>query len=338
MIKYAIIAVIILLLIGAGIFAVYHFWLSQPGDVTPGKGEESVPIVSDADEPGADLLGDISEPEESFGVDPLSEDTGSRALEAPETIADPVETPSEASLEEPLDLSLGNAEPEILGGTPEDASPVVDVEPTPVPAETPRREEQPVAITVERPTSEAAPEPTAAPKTMAATSISTPVPAQTAGDYGDYSVNTLNPVFESKLPAIRTAMKKLGVKLQEQRAGRQQNIQAYRVAIGYFRTKAEATSWAQNYLRSRKIDYFVYPVQRMYSIQVGVYTQQQNVEKKMRELYQKFPGWRLPVRNERTMIAKASYHLSINKITEALGRNIQNTLVRMGVQAQLAGI
>jgi hypothetical protein len=132
-------------------------------------------------------------------------------------------------------------------------------------------------------------------------------------------------------------MNGLGVKLKEQKTG-QQHTQAYRVAVGYFRTKAEAESWAQYNFKPRGVAYYVYPAQNMYSIQVGVYSHPQNVEMAMRQLYQKFPGWRLPIRREVTTITKATYNLSISRISRSLADKIWRELSRLGVQAEISGV
>jgi hypothetical protein len=82
----------------------------------------------------------------------------------------------------------------------------------------------------------------------------------------------------------------------------------------------------------------VYPVQGMFSIQVGVYSQQQNVEPAMRELYRKFQGGRLPIRTEMTNITTPAYELSIRKITQSLAQKIQSTLFQMGIDAHVTGM
>lgn len=160
----------------------------------------------------------------------------------------------------------------------------------------------------------------------------TPAPAR-----GNYSVRTLEPVLESKLATVRKAMKSLGIQLLEQKTS-QQNLQAYKLALGYFRTKAEAESWAQYNFQPRGIEYYVYPIQGMYSIQVGVYSQPQNVEVAMRELYRKFPGVRLPIRREITTLSRAAYSLSISRITQPLAEKIWRELNRLGIPAEISGV
>lgn len=199
-------------------------------------------------------------------------------------------------------------------------TPVPDIPPTPTPTST-------TPGTTPTPSAPSTPGPT--PATPVATSTPGPAP-------GRFSVTTLMPVLESQLQAVRNAMRRIGVQLQEQRTG-QQRLQAYRVALGYFRTKTEATSWAQTNLRPKGFEYFVYPAQGMHSIQLGVFTQQRSVDQKMQELYQKFPGWRLPLRTEMTSISTFQYQLSIQGIAENLARKIQDTLFRMGIQTELTG-
>ncbi len=171
---------------------------------------------------------------------------------------------------------------------------------------------------------------TPAPETPESAPVSTPVP-------GNFTVRTIVPVLESELAAVRKAMTSLGVQLQEKKAGQQQ-LTGYRIAVGYFQSKADAQSWAQYSFRPRGIKYYIYPVQGMYSIQVGIYTQQQTLESALRELDRKFQGWRLPVRTEMAMIAKSAYELSIARITESLARRVQDTLFRLGIQTEVTGL
>jgi hypothetical protein len=125
--------------------------------------------------------------------------------------------------------------------------------------------------------------------------------------------------------------------LQEQKA-EQQQLQAYRIAVGYFQTKAEAESWAQYNFRPRGISYYVYPAQGMFSIQLGVYAQQQNVDAAMQEFYRKYQGGRLPIRTEMATIAKQAYHLSLDQITKSLAEKVWEKLTRLGIQAEISGI
>ena len=269
-------------------------------------GETTVPIDLSTGETGPEA--------------PVLTETTSRGVSAP-TATDtrretrPVAT-SETSSPQPGE-ETSEVTVEAIPTTPvvETTEPLGLAEATPTPTETP----------TEMPT------PTPMPTAPAATPTPGPAP-------GNYSVATIAPVMESQLAAIRQAMRSLGVQLQEQRTGQQQRLQAYRVALGFFRTKQEATTWAQTNFRPKGIDYYVYPAQGMYSIQVGVYRQQQNVERKMRELHQKFPGWRLPLRSELTSIPSSMYHLSVRGIAENLARKVQDRLTRIGVQSELTGI
>jgi hypothetical protein len=155
---------------------------------------------------------------------------------------------------------------------------------------------------------------------------------------GNYAVRTLQPVAQSQLSTLDKAMQSLGVRLKRDQAG-QQRIQATRVAVGYFRTKQEATAWANNNFRPKRIEYFVYQTpQRMFSIQVGVFSNQRNVENKLRELHQKFPGWRLPTRTEPIFMTRSIYYLSVRGITETLARKVQDTFFRMRIPAELSRI
>lgn len=166
----------------------------------------------------------------------------------------------------------------------------------------------------------------------------TPTPAVTPViPKGNYAVSTTTPVLGSQLPQVRKAMSRLGVQLVEQK-GNQYPQQAYRMAIGYFVQKIEADNWARTYLRPKKIAYQVYPVQGMYSIQVGVYTNRENVDRMISQLYQAFPGWRLPVRTEMTTITQSTYLLSLRGIPETLARQIQSELYRLGITADILRI
>lgn len=210
---------------------------------------------------------------------------------------------------------------------------LVEATPTPISTQDPTKPDA-----TPTPVSEVTPTPTASvatptPGPVPTTPVVTPTPGPAAGRF---SVVTLTPVLETQLQNVRKAMRQLGVQLQEQRIG-QQRLQAYRVALGYFRLKSDAASWAQTHLRPKGLEYFVYPAQGMYSIQLGVFTQQQSVDQKMQELYQKFPGWRLPLRTEMVNIPTFHYRLSIQGITESLARKIQDTLFRMKIQAELTG-
>jgi len=112
---------------------------------------------------------------------------------------------------------------------------------------------------------------------------------------------------------------------------------AYRLAVGYFRTKLDAETWAKSNFRPKNIKYVVYPVQGVYSLQVGIFTRQENVEPAIRELYNKYRNGTLPVRTETVMLDKPAYHLSISRITESLARKVQNELFRLDVRTELSG-
>jgi len=187
-------------------------------------------------------------------------------------------------------------------------------------------------------TIEPAPTPTPAPTQPPAevTPVPTPVPTQVVPK-GNFAVSTSTPVLASQLPQIRKAMSRLGVQLAEQK-GNQYPQQAYRVSIGYFVQKIEADNWAKTYLRPQRFEYSIYPAQGMYSIQVGVYTNRENVDRQISKLYQAFPGWRLPIRTEMTTITQTTYKLSIRGIPETLARQIQSELFRFGIAADLFSI
>lgn len=321
----AAIAVLALLIIVGGVVGGVYYWnkLKEP---------EVAPVT----EGGPELaLGDatleVTEAEEPVDVEPILSDD-----EAGQEVVVPI------GEEVPIDLS-------------EDALPVPEpgrgISEQPVASETPREPRpeitqpaeviglQPIEITPTPVPPAPTPVPTSAP--IPTTPVVTPVPVPVvtptpAIPVGNYSVYTFSPVSESKLSTVRKAMKPLGVNLKEEKVG-QQNIQAYRVAIGYFTTKQQAESWARTSFKPKGVQYYVYPAQGMYSIQVGVFSQRQNVDRKIRDLYQKFPGWRLPIRTEMTTIGRATYNLSIRRIPESLARKVQNELVRLGVQAELSG-
>jgi len=246
-------------------------------------------------------------------------------------------------------LALGEG----LGPEPDENLPISPgtrdiAAPTPTPREqrptsgqpggrlTPRPVTQPVGTPAIEPEIEttATPKPItpAVTPTPSSTPASAPAPAP-----GNYSVRTIEPVFAPQLATVRAAMNSLGVHLQEQKA-EQQQLQAYRIAVGYFRTKEEAESWAQYNFRPRGISYYVYPVQGMFSIQIGVYAQQQNVDAAMREFYRKYQGGRLPIRTEMATIAKQAYHLSLNRITKSLADKVWDKLTSLGIQAEISGI
>jgi hypothetical protein len=168
-------------------------------------------------------------------------------------------------------------------------------------------------------------------------SAATPTPGTTTPpEPGNYTVRTLDLVPEAKMAAVRKAMSALKVTLREQKTKVQG--QAYKVAVGYFRTKAEAESWAQYYFKPRGVDYYVYAVQGMYSLQVGAYSDVQRADAAMRELYNKFPGWRLPVRRELASVSTTAYNLSLAQISKSLADRVWRELIRLGIQAEISGV
>jgi hypothetical protein len=351
MIKRIIIGLIALIVIAAGVVTGVYYWkkLQEP---KPLEGETEIALVDE------EAVESPETPESEVDVVPELPDA-EVTTPSPEA---PAET--EISLEdETVDVSPEDTTPPIPGAT-EEAPEAREISgpttesprpPRPAPSQPPRpatteREEiseQPSEITVTEADEageageELTPTPVIStlesptPTPIPTTPVVTPTPAPPSGNY---SVYTLVPVLETQLPAVRKAMKSLGVQLQEQKTGQPQRIQATKVVVGFFRTKQEATSWARTNFRPKGVKYYVYPAQGMYSIQVGVYTQPPNAERAMRELYRKFPGWRLPVRTEMTTLTKALYQLSIRGIPESLARKVQDTLVRLGIQAELAGV
>ena len=208
------------------------------------------------------------------------------------------------------------------------------------------------------PTSASTQKPTATPKPMttvppkqkstatpiqAATPIPipTPSPMQTTTPgllpSGNYGVYTTAPVSASKLKEIDAAMKPLNVVLKRQQIGTKQK-QAYRVSLGYYKTKQKAEDWANQYLSPKKIDYYAYPVQGMYSLQLGVYKEKATIDIAYRRLYEQFPNWRLPLRTEVTMLNTKAYQLSIRGITEETAKQVQNVLFRLQVPSEIGGI
>lgn len=185
---------------------------------------------------------------------------------------------------------------------------------------------EPVATPTPKPATDVTPVPT--------TPVATPTPSLPQGNYRVYSTI---PVLDAQLPQIRAAMSKLGVRLTEQ-AGAKQPMQAYKVSLGYFVERQQAQEWGRNYLRPKGIEYKIYDVQGMSSIQLGVFTNQANIDRKINQLYQAFPGWRLPIRTEMTTIMKPTYTLSLRGITEQLASKIQMELGRLGIPAEVTGI
>ncbi len=326
----AAVVVVMGILVGAGVY----WYTSQPAD-TDSQNITEIPIQGDS-------LGTIPE---ATGIDPelgdLPGDTG-RTLEAPIGETDGLGEPSIETGPSPGDL--GTIEPGTLAGS----STTGDLGQPETVATVPPRETRPPENTGTRPgiaaqpelgiiaeaTSTPAPQPvatTAPPATQAPTPTPKPTPAP-----GNYSVRTIQAVPEAKLAEVRKAMSALNVTLQEQKTG-QYSVQAHKLALGYFRTKSEAESWAKSNLSPKGVSYFVYQVQNMYSIQVGVYAEQQNVDKAQRSLYEKFPGWRLPLRREVVTLNKTAYTLSISNIHPNLADNIWRKLNQLGIQAEING-
>ena len=354
MIRRILIGVIALLIIAGGVFAGVYYWkksqggettASAPGETQVALVEETTPEVPETtgldeelapETPGAE--GEIA-PETTQANPPLGEEIAPDGEDtAPQPEVDlPVEgdasadVPSVRGLDVPAGASrteerpVADSEPVAAVGVDAVA---VDVVAAPV-------EEGSSGVTSVVPVEHTpTPAPIKTPTPIPTTPVVTPMPPQPTGNY---AVSSMSPIAKAQLAEIRRAMQPLGVTLREQKIG-EQPVPAYRVAVGYFRAKEEATSWAITYLRPKGFKYYVYPVQGMYSIQVGVYSQQQNAEMVMRDLYQSFPGWRLPVRLEPMSLAQSFYQVSLRGIPENLGRQIQDRLLRMGIQAELTRI
>lgn len=341
----AIIGVVALLLIVGGIVGSVYYWDQMKG------GSEEVTTVAEGPEVAlGDEALDVSEAEIPGDIVPGEDD----ALLPGDDIDEVVIPIGE---EAPVDLSgedLTLPVPEDTEGTgralvvegEREENPVVEAPVTEETSETTTIVE-PVAETTTAPevettsppevesiSVEPVPAPTSTPIPTTPVKKSTPAPTVAAGNYQVY---TTGPVLEAQVKEIERAMKPLHVTLQKRQVGTQQR-QAYRVALGYYRTKEEAKGWARQYLSPRKIQYYIYPVQGMYSIQLGVFAERANVDRKLRELYQQFQGWRLPLRTEITMLNTKSYQLSVRGITENMAKKVQNALYRMRVPAELAGI
>ncbi len=267
--------------------------------------ETTFPEVNEEANPEVEVSIDEETPTEA--VEEIQPD----AAVADRSVAErPVERPSNAT-----------REPRTVVGEPADTTPVNP--PTEGTSEIQGIEIEPVATPTPAPTT---------PPQATPTPVTTPVIPK-----GNYAISTTTPILSSQLPQIRKAMSRLGVQLAEQK-GNAYPQQAYRVSIGYFVQKAEADNWARTYLRPQKIAYSVYPAQGMYSIQVGVYTNRENVDRQISKLYQAFPGWRLPVRTEMTTIQQSTYALSLRGIPETLARQIQSELFRVGITADILRI
>jgi hypothetical protein len=338
MLRTILIIATVVVVLGALAGGGYYWYTSQHAE-TPSPDITEVPIQQ------REGLGEIPE---ATGIEPelgaLPGDSD-RAIEAPageaELLGEPsLETgPSPGDIETVEGPETGDLEGTQAGG---------DISAPLTTATQPPRETRPADNTETRPVAESAvsaevaetsPTPTPQPETtsptptvqLAPTATPKPTPAP-----GSYSVRTLQAVPEAKLAEVRQAMSALNVTLQEQRTG-QYHIQAYKLALGYFRTKAEAESWASSNLKPKGVDYFVYQTQNMFSIQVGVYANPQNVDRAQRSLYEKFPGWRLPLRREVVNLSRNAYILSISKIHPNLADQIWRKLNQLGIQAEIIG-
>ncbi len=326
MIKRIIIGVVALLVIATiGIGGVYYWKKLQASKTSQVKTETEVQLRG------------LEEISETPGIEPEADIfPGETGEQVTESTSEDATAPEGITLEtEPSSEEAVGIEPEISGALTEAGT--RDITARESTSGTPPRETRPSAgQPTTRPGQSGETAPTSVSTPPAATSAPTPTPTPGPAP-GNYSVRTIEPVSKSQLAVVRKAMEALGVGLQERKT-EQQQLSAYRIAIGYFRTKAEAESWAYYNFRPRGIDYYVYPVQGMFSIQVGVYAQQQNVEPAMREFYRKYQGGRLPVRTEMTTIAKPAYELSISRITKSLADEIWRELSRLGIQAEISGI
>jgi hypothetical protein len=191
----------------------------QETDVSLG-GERGLDIPPDATEgigTDTDLLPD-EQPTES----PVEEATGSEDIPL-----DTEPSPGEGGIE-PDDL-LGDASE--VAGTGELSG--IDVTPAPretrIPEEGSERPGERLSETT-TPTSEEGGSPTPIPTTPVVNATPKPTPGPAPGNY---SVQTIEPVFKSQLAAVRKAMNSLGVTLKERKT-EHQYLSAYRIAIGYF--------------------------------------------------------------------------------------------------------
>ena len=329
----AAVVVVLGILVGAGVY-----WYTSQHKEADSQDVTEIPVQGDG-------LGTIPE---ATGIEPelgeLPGDSG-RSLEAPAGESNLFgEQPAETGAGDVGSLEPGNAAgsltAEATGEITEPDTPATVPPRETRPPENPRvrpvtaPQTEATATPVPEPTSASTPQPvatTAPPATQAPASTPMPAPAP-----GTYSVRTIQAVPEARLASVRKAMSSLNVTLQEQKTG-QYSVQAHKLALGYFRTKAEAVSWASSNLRPKGVNYFVYQVQNMHSIQVGVYAEKSNVDKAQRSLYEKFPGWRLPLRVEPVTLSKAAYTLSISNIHPDLADNIWRKLNQLGIQAEING-
>lgn len=312
-----------------------YYWYTSQHAGTPSQDITEVPIEREG----------IGTSPEATGIEPelgaLPGDLD-RTLEAPageaELLGEPsLETgPSPGDIEgiETGDLAAPQAGGDLSAPVTTTTQPLRETRPADNTATRPAAETAELPEIAETsPTPTPQPAPTSPPSTTEPAPTATPKPAPAPGSY---SVRTLQAVPEAKLAEIRRAMSTLNVTLQEQRTG-QYHIQAHKLALGYFRTKAEAESWARSNLAPKGVDYFVYQTQNMYSIQIGVYADPQNVDKAQRSLYEKFPGWRLPLRREVVNLSRNAYILSISKIHPDLADQIWRKLNQLGIQAEIIG-
>jgi hypothetical protein len=328
--KTIIISVIVGLIVVAGALGGYYWWSTS---------KEPKTLQNETEVPVGERALDIADETEGIGTDedllPPNE-IGDQATETSSeetTGSDDIPLDTGSPLEEGADFGSDDLSGDILDTA--ESRDLTDLDVTPEPRET-RPPDNESGRPGEQP-SETEGDVSPTPKPTTPVAKATPVSKPTPGPApGNFSVRTVQPVFKSQLAAVRKAMQPLGVRLKE-RQTEQQYLSAYRIAIGYFRTKAEAESWAYYNFRPKGIDYYVYPVQGMFSIQVGVYAQQQNIEPAMRQLYRKFQGGRLPIRTEMTNIATPAYELSISRITESLAVKVEKALFQMGIVAHVTG-
>lgn len=334
MLRTILIIAVVVVVLGALAGGGYYWYTSQHVDTSP-QDETLIPIEGE----GLGTIPEASSIEPESGA--LPDETG-RSLDAPSGETELLGEPSLEPGPSPDDLS-GLESGDLAGSPPTGELSAPETATIPPPRETRPPENtgvrpvvgtQPeVEGTTGSPTPTPQPAPTAPPADTGPVPTATPRPAPAPGNY---NVRTVQAVPEAKLAEIRKAMSTLGVTLQEQKTG-QYSIQAHKLALGYFRTKAEAESWAKTYLSPKSVKYFVYPVQNMYSIQVGVYAESQNLDRAQRSLYEKFPGWRLPLRREMVTLNKTAYTLSISKIHPDLADKIWRKLNQLGIQAEISG-
>ena len=345
MMKRILIGVVALLLVAAIVGGGAYLWKNwkQSKESKTSQTEVKLPLPGGGDKKGEEVAGNLGlEPEGdafSNNTSAQARTLAAKATPVP-TKATPVAAKATPVPKKPAaetKTSSGERDFGELQGQSEDFGPVTGAV-TPLPAQpTPRVEPQPAGTPRIEPVAASTPTPAGqfrpiVPMPTATPTIPVPTPAP-----GNYDVRTTQPVFASQLAAVRAAMKSLGVVLQEQSLGRQQ-FSAYRIAMGYFQTKEDAESWAQDNFRPRGIKYVVYPAEGMFSLQIGIFTQPENVEPAMREFYRKYEGGRLPIREEMTTLTKSAYQLSISQISKALAEKVWEKFSRLGIQAAISGI